>query len=100
MDAAERDDWQEHAACRYVDPDLFFPARGASVKEAKAVCNGSITTNEAGDRVMVPPCPVRAQCLEAALANGEKHGIWGGLSERERRRLRASRRRSQGLVDY
>jgi WhiB family redox-sensing transcriptional regulator len=59
-----------------VDPDLFFPERGASTKEAKAVCQG---------------CVVREDCLEYALANGEKFGIWGGLSERERRRIRRQR---------
>ena len=59
-----------------VDPDLFFPERGASTREAKEVCRG---------------CVVREDCLEYALANGEKFGIWGGLSERERRRLRRQR---------
>jgi WhiB family redox-sensing transcriptional regulator len=64
------------ANCLGVDPDLFFPERGASTKEAKAVCQG---------------CVVREDCLEYALANGEKFGIWGGLSERERRRIRRQR---------
>mgnify|MGYP000160797370 CR=1 FL=1 len=59
-----------------VDPDLFFPERGASTREAKEVCRG---------------CIVRLECLEYALTNGEKFGIWGGLSERERRRLRRQR---------
>src|SRR6478735_3198813 len=68
--------WQEQANCLGVDPDLFFPERGASTKEAKAVCRG---------------CQVREDCLEYALANGEKFGIWGGLSERERRRIRRQR---------
>jgi WhiB family redox-sensing transcriptional regulator len=68
--------WQENANCMGVDPDLFFPERGASTREAKAVCAG---------------CEVRVECLEYALANGEKFGIWGGLSERERRRLRRQR---------
>jgi WhiB family transcriptional regulator, redox-sensing transcriptional regulator len=68
--------WQERANCLGVDPDLFFPERGASTKEAKAVCRG---------------CEVRADCLEYALSNGEKFGIWGGLSERERRRVRRQR---------
>ena len=65
--------WQTKANCMGVDPDLFFPERGASTREAKEVCRG---------------CVVREDCLEYALANGEKFGIWGGLSERERRRLR------------
>ena len=68
--------WQMQANCLGVDPDLFFPERGASTKEAKAVCRG---------------CQVREDCLEYALANGEKFGIWGGLSERERRRIRRQR---------
>ena len=68
--------WQEQANCLGVDPDLFFPERGASTREAKSVCCN---------------CEVRADCLEYALVNGEKFGIWGGLSERERRRLRRQR---------
>ena len=68
--------WQEEANCLGVDPDLFFPERGASTREAKEVCRG---------------CVVREQCLEFALQNGEKFGIWGGLSERERRRIRRQR---------
>jgi WhiB family redox-sensing transcriptional regulator len=77
--ATHRDDdngWQDHANCLGVDPDLFFPERGASTREAKEVCRG---------------CVVRAECLEFALQNGEKFGIWGGLSERERRRIRRQR---------
>ncbi len=68
--------WQEHANCLGVDPDLFFPERGASTREAKSVCRG---------------CDVRLECLEYALGHGEKFGIWGGLSERERRRVRRER---------
>jgi WhiB family redox-sensing transcriptional regulator len=68
--------WQERANCLGVDPDLFFPERGASTREAKGVCRG---------------CEVQDECLEYALAHGEKFGIWGGLSERERRRVRRAR---------
>ena len=68
--------WQERANCLGVDPDLFFPERGASTREAKAVCGS---------------CEVRPECLEYALDHAEKFGIWGGLSERERRRLRRQR---------
>ena len=71
--------WQDQANCLGVDPDLFFPERGASTREAKEVCRG---------------CVVRLECLEFALVNGEKFGIWGGLSERERRRLRRQRAQS------
>ena len=68
--------WQDQANCMGVDPDLFFPERGASTREAKEVCRG---------------CVVRLDCLEYALDNAEKFGIWGGMSERERRRLRRAR---------
>ncbi len=68
--------WQRLANCLGVDPDLFFPERGASTREAKEVCRG---------------CVVREECLEYAITNGEKFGIWGGLSERERRRIRRAR---------
>ena len=64
------------AACRGVDAELFYPDRGVSTAEAKDVCKR---------------CPVRAACLEFALVNVEKFGIWGGTSERERRRLRRER---------
>ncbi len=76
--------WQWQANCMGVDPDLFFPERGASTREAKAVCRG---------------CVVAAECLEYALVNGEKFGIWGGLSERERRRLRRERSLNRKPVD-
>ena len=68
--------WQSRANCMGVDPDLFFPERGSSTREAKEVCRG---------------CVVRDDCLEFAIANGEKFGIWGGMSERERRRVRRAR---------
>lgn len=64
--------WQSDARCAEVDPEIFFPKRGGSAKAARAVCNH---------------CAVRAQCLEYALDNKELFGIWGGASERERRRL-------------
>jgi len=71
--------WQDYANCLGVDPDLFFPERGASTREAKEVCRG---------------CVVREECLEYALANHIDHGIWGGTSERQRRRIAAGRRRA------
>jgi WhiB family transcriptional regulator, redox-sensing transcriptional regulator len=76
LEGEEDRSWQAQANCMGVDPDLFFPERGASTREAKEVCRG---------------CVVREDCLEFALANGEKFGIWGGMSERERRRLRRAR---------
>lgn len=71
----DRADWVRHAECRGM-PELFFPQRGASTKEAKAVC---------------AMCPVRQECLDHAIDVGEKFGIWGGLSERERRRIRRTK---------
>ena len=65
--------WQVDALCAQTDPEAFFPEKGGSTRDAKRVC----TT-----------CDVRSQCLEYALQNDERFGIWGGLSERERRRLR------------
>lgn len=75
--------WYDLGDCQGVDPDLFFPERGASTEEAKAVCAG---------------CAVREQCLEFALTTGVKFGIWGGLSERERRRIRRERARDRGAA--
>ncbi|MDA8313969.1 MAG: WhiB family transcriptional regulator [Actinomycetota bacterium] len=74
---AFRADWIEQANCRGVDPELFFPARGEPTRDAKALCKG---------------CVVREECLDYALAHGERWGIWGGTTERDRRRLRRSLR--------
>lgn len=68
--------WRDRSNCLGVDPGLFFPERGASTEQAKAVCAG---------------CVVRSDCLEFAMANKERFGIWGGMSERERRRIRRLR---------
>lgn len=65
--------WKAEGACRGMDPDLFFPGRGESTAEAKKTCR---------------ECVVREECLDYSLANGEKFGIWGGLSERERKAVR------------
>ena len=70
---ADAQSWQEQALCAETDPEAFFPEKGGSTREAKKICTG---------------CEVKAECLEYALANDERFGIWGGLSERERRRLR------------
>ncbi|GAB3357619.1 hypothetical protein GCM10027300_28080 [Modestobacter lapidis] len=70
---ADEQGWQESALCAETDPEAFFPEKGGSTREAKKICTG---------------CEVRAECLEFALSNDERFGIWGGLSERERRRLR------------
>ena len=75
--------WDEEAACRSTDPDVFFPrddmkGRGHDVRAAKRICRG---------------CPVRTQCLEFALEARLEHGVWGGLTDTERRSLRRSRQR-------
>lgn len=69
-------DWREQALCAQVDSELFFPDKGGSPREPKQVCS---------------ECPVRSQCLEYALAHDERYGVWGGLSERERRRVKRQR---------
>jgi WhiB family redox-sensing transcriptional regulator len=65
--------WQSRALCAQTDPESFFPEKGGSTREAKKICLN---------------CEVKADCLSYALANDERFGIWGGLSERERRRLK------------
>ena len=65
--------WQEQALCAQTDPEAFFPEKGGSTREAKRICVG---------------CEVKGDCLEYALEQDERFGIWGGLSERERRRLK------------
>jgi WhiB family redox-sensing transcriptional regulator len=65
--------WQERALCAQTDPEAFFPEKGGSTREAKKVCLG---------------CEVKVECLDYALGHDERFGIWGGMSERERRRVR------------
>ncbi|MET9427395.1 MULTISPECIES: WhiB family transcriptional regulator [unclassified Streptomyces] len=80
------DNWRTAAACRHEDPDLFFPIGTSGpamlqTQAAKSVCHG---------------CPVREPCLQWAMDNGQESGVWGGLSEDERRALkRRSRNRSR-----
>lgn len=73
-EALPEDPWQDEALCAQTDPDAFFPEQGMSSRDAKSVCAA---------------CPVRQECLEYALENDERFGVWGGLSERERRALRS-----------
>lgn len=68
--------WRVHAAC-IGQGDLFFIERGETARPAKAIC---------------ATCPVISECLEYALNNGIKEGIWGGLAERERRAIKRRRR--------
>lgn len=65
-------DWAHRAACRNTDPDVMF-LPGADQHVSKQVCT---------------PCPVRRDCLVEALTHGLEHGVWGGMTERERRALR------------
>lgn len=65
--------WADFALCAEVDPEIFFPEKGGSTLWAKRVCTS---------------CPVTALCLDYALKHGERYGIWGGKSERERRAMR------------
>lgn len=69
--------WQADSLCAQTDPEAFFPEKGGSTRDAKRICAS---------------CEVRAECLEYALENDERFGIWGGLSERERRKLRKGAR--------
>lgn len=77
--ATSREPWTAEALCAETDPDIFYPPQGGSPREAKLVCLG---------------CPVRVQCLDFALRNHERWGIWGGLTEHEREGLRRSSRQS------
>lgn len=65
--------WQYSASCAQTDPEAFYPDRGGSTRSAKRICMR---------------CPVRIQCLDFALAHDERFGVWGGKSERERRRMK------------
>ncbi|NIH78687.1 WhiB family redox-sensing transcriptional regulator [Amycolatopsis viridis] len=73
FDNDEPPEWQDRALCAQTDPEAFFPEKGGSTREAKRICQG---------------CEVKGECLEYALAHDERFGIWGGLSERERRKLK------------
>ncbi|MDY5128591.1 WhiB family transcriptional regulator [Actinotignum urinale] len=69
--------WRELALCAQTDPDLFFPEKGGSTAPATAVCH---------------ECPVIKECLEYALQHDIRHGIWGGMSDNDRRRIAKERR--------
>lgn len=73
LELSEPEPWMLEGLCAQVDPDLWFPEKGGTTGDAKRICM---------------KCPVRADCLEYALAHDERFGIWGGLSERERRALK------------
>ena len=68
--------WQDKALCAQTDPELFFPEKGCGARPAKRICRA---------------CEVRAECLDYALNAGDRlYGVWGGMSERERRQLRST----------
>ena len=71
--------WRQAAACRGVDPDIFYPVTDEEAEEARSICQG---------------CAVVEGCLEWALVTRERDGVWGGATERERRRMIRQRRRS------
>ncbi len=73
--------WRKRAGCKGLDVELFYPAPEdeSEANEAKAIC---------------AQCPVRQACLEYALAHREREGVWGGMTERERRRIVRQRRKS------
>jgi WhiB family transcriptional regulator, redox-sensing transcriptional regulator len=73
--------WRKRAACRGIDVEVFYPAIDDETEgaEAKAIC---------------AECPVRQACLEHALGHREREGVWGGTTERERRRIVRQRRKS------
>jgi WhiB family redox-sensing transcriptional regulator len=71
--------WRQHAACRGVEPEIFYPASDEEAAVAKSVCG---------------VCPVRQLCLEYALSSRERDGVWGGATEKERRRILRQRRKS------
>lgn len=70
-------EWTRRALCAEVDPDIFFPEVGDDVEKVKRICK---------------TCDVREECLKYSLDNDERFGIWGGLSEINRRKLRAERK--------
>jgi len=78
-------EWMSEGRCREVSPAMFFPSDGLGVKEAQRIC---------------ADCPVAEACLEYALVNRIDHGVWGGRSERERRRILRRRRVSEVTVSH
>nr|WP_211116335.1 WhiB family transcriptional regulator [Glycomyces buryatensis] len=81
-------EWQARALCAQTDPEAFFPEKGGSTRDAKRIC---------------ARCEVKENCLQYALEHDERFGIWGGLSERERRKIKrqareAARRRTERLM--
>jgi len=76
-------EWMAHGSCRFVPPATFFPSDGVGVEHAKQIC---------------ATCPVVERCLEYALEQRIDHGVWGGTSERQRRRILKKRRSGRTTV--
>lgn len=72
--------WMKWAACRGLDPNLFFPEKGDGSRGVKDVCR---------------PCPVRQECLDYAIETSQWKGVWGGTTERERKAIRRNRRKQE-----
>ncbi len=81
--AGEDLSWMEDALCAQTDPDLFYPEKGGSTAPATSICRS---------------CPVRAECLEYAVSHDIRHGIWGGTSDNDRKRLARERKRAAGEI--
>ena len=75
--------WMQQGKCRELAPETFFPSDGVGVEIARRIC---------------ADCPVKGPCLEYALYNRIEHGVWGGASERERRRIARRRRTTTRLA--
>ena len=75
--------WMDRAVCAQTDPDLFFPEKNGNAAPARRICG---------------TCPVAGECLEYALANRETHGVWGGLTPLERRKLLQPHNRSNDML--
>ena len=73
--AGSATDWQENSLCSQADPEAFFPEQGASSRDAKKLCLS---------------CSVRDECLQYAIDHDERFGIWGGLTEKERRKIKSA----------
>lgn len=77
------EDWRDRAACLGLEPEIFYPLTDEEAAVAREICDG---------------CEVRTECLEYALARREKDGVWGGATERDRRRIIRQRRRAARLA--
>ena len=89
-DGEHDDAWRFLAQCDGAPLELFFPNRGESTRQAKTYCWGGNLKGR-----IIDPCPVRLECLDYALTTNQTHGIWGGMSSRERRSEKRSQRQRQ-----